>query len=75
MARGNFRMSDGNEALKIKEAALNVHRYIFSNFLYDMAQGEKTEFMDTQVYKAFFKEYVKADLEYGEAKREKDLHR
>ena len=68
-------MSDGNETLRIKEAALNVHRYILSNFLYDMALGEKAEFMETAVYKAFFKEFVRANLEYGEARNEKVLHR
>lgn len=72
---GYFPMSEVGEDLRYKEAAFNVYRYILSNFLYEMAQGEKTEFMDTPVYKAFFKEYVKANLEYGEAKREKDLHR
>ena len=75
MAQGSFRMSDGNETLRIKEAALSVHRYILSNFLYDMALGEKTEFMETAVYKAFFKEFVRANLEYEEARNEKVLHR
>ena len=75
MAQGSFHMSEASEALKIKEAALNVHRYILSNFLYDMALGEKAEFMETAVYKAFFKEFVRANLEYGEARNEKVLHR
>ena len=75
MVRESFRMSDGNETLRIKEAALSVHRYILSNFLYDMALGEKAEFMEMAVYKAFFKEFVRANLEYGEARNEKVLHR
>ncbi len=74
-AQENFRMSEASEALKIKEAALSVHRYILSNFLYDMALGEKAEFMETAVYKAFFKEFVRANLEYEEARNEKVLHR
>ena len=75
MVRESFRMNETEEDLRTKEATLNVYRYVLSNFLYDMALGEKAEFMETAVYKAFFKEFVRANLEYGEAKREKDLHR
>lgn len=67
-------MNEAEEDLRTKEATLNVYRYVLSNFLYEMTLGEKTEFMETAVYKAFFKEYVKANMEYGKAQYEKDLH-
>lgn len=57
-------MSKGSEELRHKEAASNVYRFILSNFLYNMARGEKTEFMETPIYKAFFKECVTANLEH-----------
>ena len=68
-------MNEAEEDLRTKEATLNVYRYVLSNFLYEMAMGEKTEFMETPIYRAFFKEYVRANMEYGEARNEKVLHR
>lgn len=68
-------MNEADEHLRQKEATARFYRLILSNFLYDMALGEKTEFLKTDVYKAFFEKFVKANIEYGKAQYEKILHR